>query len=60
VPHLCGFTLAFALQLSIKHGETSVRVAEECQQGLSRDTLSTPLKKVINLYITFLKKLVSV
>ena len=26
-----GFTLAFALQLSKKHGKTSVRVAEECQ-----------------------------
>jgi len=25
------YTLAFALKLRIKHGKTSVRVAEECQ-----------------------------
>jgi hypothetical protein len=29
VSHLCGFYLAFALQLRKKHGKTSVRVAEE-------------------------------
>jgi hypothetical protein len=30
-PIFAGFTLAFALQLRKKHGNTSVRVAEECQ-----------------------------
>jgi len=30
-PIFAGFTLAFALQLRIKHGKTSVRVAEEYQ-----------------------------
>ena len=30
-PILASYTLAFALQLRKKHGNTSVRVAEECQ-----------------------------
>ena len=30
-PIFASFTLAFALQLRINHGKTSVRVAEECQ-----------------------------
>jgi hypothetical protein len=30
-PVFASYTLAFALQLRKKHGETSVRVAEECQ-----------------------------
>jgi hypothetical protein len=30
-PVFASYTLAFALQLRIKHGKTSVRVAEECQ-----------------------------
>jgi len=33
-PVFAGFTLAFALQLRKKHGETSVRVAEEFQLAL--------------------------
>jgi len=31
VPRHCGFTLAFALQLTKKHEKPSVRLAEECQ-----------------------------
>jgi len=31
VPVFAGYTLAFALELRKKHGQTSVRVAEECQ-----------------------------
>jgi hypothetical protein len=30
-PVLASYTQAFALKLRKKHGETSVRVAEECQ-----------------------------
>ena len=30
-PVFAGYTLEFALQLMKKHGETSVRLAEECQ-----------------------------
>jgi len=32
-PVFASYTLAFALQLRKKHGETSVRVAKECQLG---------------------------
>ena len=32
-PVFVSYTLAFALQLTKKHGEPSVRVAEECQLG---------------------------
>jgi len=35
-PIFAGFTLALALQLREKHGNTSVRVAEECHLLLSR------------------------
>jgi len=31
-PVFAGFTLAFALQLKKKHGETSVRVAEDASR----------------------------
>jgi uncharacterized integral membrane protein len=30
-PVFASYTLAFAIQMRKKHGETSVRVAEECQ-----------------------------
>jgi len=35
-PVLASYTLAFALQVKKKHGETSVRVGEECQQARCR------------------------
>jgi len=35
-PVFMGFTLAFALQMRKKHGKTSVRVAEECQLGMTK------------------------
>jgi len=36
-PVFVGFTLAFALQLRNKHGETSVRISEECQLAGKRE-----------------------
>jgi hypothetical protein len=53
-PIFAGFTLVFALQLRKKHGETSVRVAEECQLAQIMDNSDDILAGCSIMYDEFL------
>ena len=49
-PVFAGFTLAFALQLRKKHGETSVRVVEECQLARWKQNIQNRAYITIRIY----------
>ena len=54
-PIFAGFTLAFTLQLRKKHGETSLRVAEECQLARSvwKSAGRAPALRVLPWYLPY-------